>query len=182
MTKKEKALPKQSNFMIKRIVPLQILLVKMPRKQKGEKMFRCLDCKETFEEPTGIKESYGQVFYYCPHCLSSNYEDVSKLKCEACEDEYVDHLGDKWCYECRIATSQVMQSAIVKATRETGATIATVVNKIEDVVCGKAIGTEVDRTIAKRVMNELVDLAFDRECDIFHALEMIEAWATGTLQ
>lgn len=143
-------------------------------------MYRCMDCGAEFDKPRVIRESYGQEFAYCTNCLSENIEDIEDLKCEACEDGYVDYKGEKWCHECKSITAQAMHDVILKTARETNLSISNIVDAIEDLMDGGS-PRKTDYTITENLMIGIGAIAYDTGCSIETACEMVEAWSIGTM-
>lgn len=145
-------------------------------------MYKCMDCGTEFESGRPMMESHGEVLYHCPNCLSFDFEDVSNILCEACEGEAVDNRGDRWCYDCRLATKQCMHDVIVKSVRETRLNIATVVDAIEDILSDGKINEKPNSAIADYLARGIVSIARECGCSLHMAYEMAEAWSIGTMQ
>ena len=144
-------------------------------------MYRCNNCGAEFENPRMMVESHGEKLGHCPNCLDTDYTDIEELHCDACEDGYVEYKGERWCTDCKRATIQAMNQAVLGAVHITGATISTAVNTMQDVMMGHEIETKQDRQIASRMMAGVVDIAYERGVPIDYAYQLAEAWAIGTL-
>ena len=144
-------------------------------------MYRCNNCGAEFEQPRMMVESHGEKLGHCPNCLDVDYTDIEELHCDACEDGYVEYKGERWCTDCKRATIQAMNQAVLGAVHITGATISTAVNTMQDVMMGHVIETKQDRQIASRMMAGVVDIAYERGVSLDEAYQLAEAWAIGTL-
>lgn len=144
-------------------------------------MYRCNNCGAEFEQPRMMVESHGEKLGHCPNCLDVDYTDIEELHCDACEDGYVEYKGERWCTDCKRATIQAMNQAVLGAVHVTGATISTAVNTMQDVMKGHVIETKQDRQIASRMMAGVVDIAHERGTPLDEAYQLAEAWAIGTL-
>lgn len=144
-------------------------------------MYRCNNCGAEFENPRMMVESHGEKLGHCPNCLDIDYTDIEELHCDACEDGYVEYKGERWCTDCKRATIQAMNQAVLGAVHITGATISTAVNTMQDVMMGHVIETRQDRQIASRMMAGVVDIAYERGVSLDEAYQLAEAWAIGTL-
>lgn len=144
-------------------------------------MYRCNNCGAEFEQPRMMIESHGEKLGHCPNCLDIDYTDIEELHCDACEDGYVEYRGDRWCTDCKRATIQAMNQAVLGAVHITSATISTAVNTMQDVMMGHEIETKQDRQIASRMMAGVVDIAHERGIPLDEAYQLAEAWAIGTL-
>ena len=144
-------------------------------------MYRCNNCGAEFENPRMMVESHGEKLGHCPNCLDIDYTDIETLHCDACEDGYVEYKGERWCADCKRATIQAMNQAVLGAVHITGATISTAVNTMQDVMMGHVIETRQDRQIASRMMAGVVDIAYERGVSLDEAYQLAEAWAIGTL-
>ena len=67
-------------------------------------MYKCLDCSETFEKPTSVRETHGftdgfaETFYMCPYC---NGDYAEAKQCQECDEWHTeDELYDGWCEKC----------------------------------------------------------------------------------
>ena len=140
-------------------------------------MYRCNNCGAEFENPRMMVESHGEKLGHCPNCLDIDYTDIETLHCDACEDGYVEYKGERWCADCKRATIQAMNQAVLGAVHVTGATISTAVNTMQDVMMGHVIETKQDRQIASRMMAGVVDIAHERGIPLDEAYQLAEAWA-----
>ena len=144
-------------------------------------MYRCNNCGAEFENPRMMVESHGEKLGHCPNCLDIDYTDIEELRCDACEAGYVEYKGERWCADCKRATIQAMNQAVLGAVHITGATISTAVNTMQDVMSGHEIETKQDRQIASRMLAGVVDIAYERGIPLDEAYQLAEAWAIGTL-
>lgn len=144
-------------------------------------MFKCMECGAVFASGKPIQESHGEVLYHCPNCLGLEIQDVSKIMCEACEEEPVDNSGDKWCSNCMTITRQNMHDVIITCARKTNLSIATVVDSIESILTGEKIDGQPNSLVADVLAVGIVQIAFECGCSLFTAQDMAEAWAIGTL-
>ena len=144
-------------------------------------MYRCNNCGAEFEQPRMMVEPHGEKHGHCPNCLDIDYADIEELHCDACEDGYVEYRGERWCTDCKRATIQAMNQAVLGAFHITGATISTAVNTMQDVMMGHVVETKQDRQIASRMMAGVVDIAYERGVALDEAYQLAEAWAIGTL-
>ena len=144
-------------------------------------MYRCNNCGAEFEKPRMMIESHGEKLGHCPNCLDIDYTDIETLHCDACEDGYVEYKSERWCADCKRATIQAMNQAVLGAVHITGATISTAVNTMQDVMSGHEIETKQDRQIASRMLAGVVDIAHERGIPLDEAYQLAEAWAIGTL-
>ena len=62
-------------------------------------MFKCRECKSTFETPVKITESYGERWNVCPNCGSSSIDEAEHI-CELCGDYYAESIHDAVCESC----------------------------------------------------------------------------------
>ena len=61
-------------------------------------MYKCNNCKATFEQYETITESNGEKWYVCPHCRGTDFDEAKK--CEYCGNYFVESRDDVTCENC----------------------------------------------------------------------------------
>lgn len=143
-------------------------------------MYRCNDCGHEFEAARMMEESHGEIFGHCPNCLSTDFFNIDKFQCPGCWG-YKEHVSDRWCRECQAATKNCMSDAILKAVRVSDLSMTNIVNLFEDVMNEETFGMEQSKLVIKCLFDGIVELAFDRGCSVFDAIEMVKDWAEGRM-
>lgn len=61
-------------------------------------MYKCNDCKSTFENCHTVIDDNSEKWYVCPNCRSTDFDEAKR--CEECGDFFVDSRENETCEEC----------------------------------------------------------------------------------
>ena len=138
-------------------------------------MYKCLDCGFEFEEPKPETESYGQTFYYCPHCGSADYHDIEWFRCEAC-GAVMDNMDECYCEDCKRETWIAVTDGISNISSGTDLTLGSAWRAYKDAVND----TPSKRIILNMMANSIIVLASKLECGFDTAYDMISEYVNDS--
>lgn len=139
-------------------------------------MYKCLECGFEFDEPNPETESYGQTFYYCPHCGSAEYHDIEWFKCEAC-GAVMDNMDECYCDNCKQEIWIAVTDGISNISSGTGLTLGSAWDAYKE-----AIDTIFENeAVLGMVLNSIMALAEACNCKCSTAITMISEYANGDM-